>query len=49
MNETYIRVVVKGELTDDELLGLAETLQNVADDVVESIQSDFSRAIREEV
>lgn len=48
MSDTYIRVLVKGKLTDVELRGLAKALQNVADDMIATIQADFGRITEEE-
>jgi len=47
-DNTYIRTLVKGVLTDAELKSLAAALQNVADDMVDALQADFGRITEEE-
>ncbi len=43
MNNTYIRVEVKGNLTPQELYRLRKLLQQTADDVVLTVTTDFGR------
>lgn len=47
-DNTYLRIEVKGKLDNRELAALKELLQQGADDIVQTITSDFGRNIPED-